>query len=298
MIQNTYSIEFITPCFCAGADPAQAEIRAPSIRGQLRWWFRILRGTAADEAAIFGSAAGESGVGSSVRVEVRNLKLGPAWTPPDVDQNTAQSYTWHYARESGKAANSGRHTPGPRWQAKGAIPPRSQFDLVIKQIRPLDEARRRAFDAALQAFLCFGTIGLRATRGLGAFHCPQATPWREQADALAEAGFRIAIRQQPEAFSTWESALNDWSAWLRYKLRDPRNGGVKADHFSALGGIEPLRQASAIRFRPIRLPGGQFTWLGLEAPHARVLGRHAPETLTPILFTGRAPSPPPRTRAR
>ncbi|KIE59471.1 hypothetical protein A946_02025 [Methylacidiphilum kamchatkense Kam1] len=45
MILNKYKIEFITPCICGGAEPEErAEIRIPSIRGQLRWWFRVLGG--------------------------------------------------------------------------------------------------------------------------------------------------------------------------------------------------------------------------------------------------------------
>ena len=37
--------KLITPAFCGGAIPeTQAESRAPSIRGQLRWWFRVLGG--------------------------------------------------------------------------------------------------------------------------------------------------------------------------------------------------------------------------------------------------------------
>lgn len=292
MTRQTYHLEMITPCFCAGADPAIAEIRAPSIRGQLRWWFRVLGGTSADEAAVFGSVAGNDGTASSVRIAISDYKSGPVWVPPAVDQNTPQSYTWHFARESGKSPNSGRTASGPRWQAKGAVPPFTCFTLIVTQMRQLSPARRKLFDFSLSAFLCFGTIGLRATRGLGAFTCKEAKPWRDLLEPLVQAGFGIALRQQPETFSSWELALKDWSAWLRYNLRAPQNGGVKADTFSALGGITPRRQASAIRFRPIKLSPVQFTWLALEAPHGRVLGQKTSLMLSPTLFEGPAPSAP------
>jgi hypothetical protein len=109
---------------------------------------------------------------------------------------------------------------------------------------------------------------------------------------LSEAGFTIALREDPSSFPSWETALRDWSAWLRYKLRKER----KADRFSALGGIQPRRQASAVRFRPIKLPGGQFTWLALEAPHTKVLGATADTILSPTLFQGPAPVATPRSR--
>ncbi|MDW8381478.1 MAG: type III-B CRISPR module RAMP protein Cmr1 [Verrucomicrobiota bacterium] len=72
MKTETFHFELITPCFCGGAEPEkQAEIRAPSIRGQLRWWFRTLGGFKSlaargisvrdQEALIFGTTAGKQG---------------------------------------------------------------------------------------------------------------------------------------------------------------------------------------------------------------------------------------------
>jgi CRISPR type III-B/RAMP module RAMP protein Cmr1 len=84
MIRQTFPIEIITPCFCAGADQSKAEIRASSIRGQLRWWFRVLGGfnslsrmsVSQQEQLIFGSISGEHGVAGNltVRVESDGLK--------------------------------------------------------------------------------------------------------------------------------------------------------------------------------------------------------------------------------
>ncbi len=80
MRTQTFHLELITPCFCGGAEPdKQAEIRAPSIRGQLRWWFRTLGGFKSlqekmsvrdQEAMIFGSAAGDQGCGGHLLVRV------------------------------------------------------------------------------------------------------------------------------------------------------------------------------------------------------------------------------------
>ena len=38
----TRTIELLTPAFCRGAYQDTPEIRAPSIRGMVRWWFRAL----------------------------------------------------------------------------------------------------------------------------------------------------------------------------------------------------------------------------------------------------------------
>jgi CRISPR type III-B/RAMP module RAMP protein Cmr1 len=289
MTRQTYTLELITPCFCAGADPAQAEIRAPSIRGQLRWWFRVLGGSAAEEAVVFGSAAGDEGVGSSLRIAITDFKRGPSWTPPTIDQNTAQNYTWHFASVSGKPANAGRSALGPRWQKNGALPPQSSFKLIVTHIRPIQAQLLQKFTLALDSFLAFGTLGLRSTRGLGAFNCTPSRPWKELLQPLEQAGFTIALRQQPETFPNYESALRDWSSWLRYKFRKEH----KAERYSALGGIAP-RQASAVRFRPLFLPSGQLTWLALEAPHSRTLGQKTSKILSSSILIGPAPSAPPR----
>ena len=69
MNTETFHLELITPCFCGGAETERrAEIRAPSIRGQIRWWFRTMGGFKSldargmpvrdQEAMIFGSMAG------------------------------------------------------------------------------------------------------------------------------------------------------------------------------------------------------------------------------------------------
>jgi CRISPR type III-B/RAMP module RAMP protein Cmr1 len=295
MTRKTYTLELITPCFCSGANAAQAEIRAPSIRGQLRWWFRALGGSAVEEAEVFGSAAGDDGFGSSLRIAIADFKRGPQWTLPKLDQSSAQNYIWHFASVSGKSANAGRNTLGPRWQTNGALPPGSIFKLHITQLRPIKPELLKKLDFAVDAFLCFGSLGLRATRGLGAFHCIEARPWGELLEPLSRAGFTTALRQDPDVFSGWESALRDWSAWLRYQFRDPKNGGVKAKDYSALGGIDS-RQASAVRFRPIKIGENKFTWLALEAPHERVLGKKTSKILTPTSLTGPAPTAPPRAR--
>lgn len=84
MILQNYSLEVITPCFCGGAEPDQrAEIRPASIRGQLRWWFRLLGGFKSlahqsvedQETMIFGATAGDAGTAGMLTVRVKNIKL-------------------------------------------------------------------------------------------------------------------------------------------------------------------------------------------------------------------------------
>ncbi|MDI3498463.1 type III-B CRISPR module RAMP protein Cmr1, partial [Archaeoglobus sp.] len=42
MYSATFTLEAITPVFMRGANQSKAEIRAASIKGLMRWWFRAL----------------------------------------------------------------------------------------------------------------------------------------------------------------------------------------------------------------------------------------------------------------
>jgi hypothetical protein len=73
MQRLTIDVQFVTPCFLGGADPKQnAEWRAESIRGQLRWWFRAvaardfgfdIKRIREAEEAVWGSTTRKSAVG-------------------------------------------------------------------------------------------------------------------------------------------------------------------------------------------------------------------------------------------
>ena len=44
MQEVTFDVQTVTPLFLAGADQATAELRAPSFRGEMRYWLRALVG--------------------------------------------------------------------------------------------------------------------------------------------------------------------------------------------------------------------------------------------------------------
>ena len=71
MYEAKFEVEAITPIFMRGADQSQAEIRASSIKGLMRWWFRALAGNYFGndivglkkvEDYVFGSTGGRSRV--------------------------------------------------------------------------------------------------------------------------------------------------------------------------------------------------------------------------------------------
>lgn len=71
-----FEIETITPMFLSGADQGKAELRAPSIKGLLRFWWRALHPISSIDAlkekenSIFGSGGENGSAGSSFALRV------------------------------------------------------------------------------------------------------------------------------------------------------------------------------------------------------------------------------------
>ena len=161
---TTYNMQFITPCFCAGANQSIAEVRSPSIRGKLRWWFRVLGGTSAQESEVFGSAAGEHGRSSAVMVRARKKPDVLKWKPIDAKAVSNTGYLLYFAQNSGK---------GSRWVQTGALPIGSGFEMHVAWLREVPDEAKSRFGLALEAFLLLGSMGLRSSRGLGCFQCAE-----------------------------------------------------------------------------------------------------------------------------
>jgi hypothetical protein len=257
-----FTLELITPCFCAGADQARAEIRAPAIRGQLRWWFRTLGGSAADERAVFGSVSGTTSA-SSILIRILSVDPKP-WSPPSFTPNDPESYVWYYASASGTTIKGAK---GPRWNAHGALGIGTIFKFQILQLRPLTPPLQAHLDLALKYFLQLGAIGLRATRGLGVFNCAEIPFDPAVLVEIRNRGFACEHRTTP--LSSIEPIAREIGGLLK-GTRKAEN--MKAERPSPFGSSSP-RQTSAIYFRPVRtISSGKDCQLVIfEAPHARVL---------------------------
>jgi hypothetical protein len=270
MTPKTYSIEFLTPCFCAGAEQTRAELRPSAIRGQLRWWFRALGGSRTEEAASFGSVHFPSLTASvmSVRVVVQPSGGQLDWHSPDriPSQGTQQPKTYLLGFFCGRTH---------RLQPGGAIPPGSRARVQIVFRRPPTVR----VEQALRVFFSVGALGFRTTRAAGAFtsaeHPLSAADWNSLAAELRDSGLSIGLL--PQDFADWSQLLHHAGTLLKHKLRSQDGLGISAGQnggkANALGSAEP-RQTSALHFRPVRIDGRLRLAL-IEAPHARVLGDDA-----------------------
>jgi hypothetical protein len=242
-------IEIITPCFCAGANQAKAEIRAPSIRGELRWWFRALGGTQKEEQEIFGGMAGEDAKSSALVVRVSDVQpADPVKLPEHVNnQPDDPFYLLHYAKASGD---------GIRYQPDGYFSPGTRFRLSLLSRRSVS-----GLDSAQKAFLHLGAIGLRSTRACGAFYVPSAVqgfePFKAWAQSLPE-NVQLAWAApngQPKFCSNWKSAFNAEAKIIKAFRGDGYSAGKSGNDPSPFGRSNP-RQSSAVRLRPVQLEEG------------------------------------------
>jgi len=172
MAKVTLHLQTVTPLFLAGADPrGMPELRAASIRGALRFWFRaLLGGVIGDkdlnalrkaEAAVFGSTdTGASPV--VVRIQHGTLETVPFSQLAEWD-HTARNY-----RQPGIAYLffSARKTGDE--PERYAIQPGTTFELEL-MLRPgasADRAFEQAY-GALWLLTHLGGIGARSRRGAG-----------------------------------------------------------------------------------------------------------------------------------
>ena len=139
-----FTFRLLTPCFCGGADnQAAAEMRVPSIRGQVRWWHRRLMDVAAvnriwgvaDEACVFPSKVA-------------------LWVDPPFDRVPSRIETIlpHKPNRSGK---------------RPALPADTDFTLTLQRLPQCSPEDWKAALGAVKLWLLLGGLGLRCNRAAG-----------------------------------------------------------------------------------------------------------------------------------
>ncbi|MEI8040271.1 MAG: type III-B CRISPR module RAMP protein Cmr1, partial [Verrucomicrobiota bacterium] len=222
MKPETYNLTFLTPCFCAGADQAVAELRPSAIRGQLRWWFRALGGTYEQEAAVFGAAADDQSHASSLQVRTRLVQRGQDWKPFQMSPGQPGAYVWFFASVASEKKRWWKRAPGPRnqppgiYNPQGNLPPQTQFQIHLRRLRPVsDTSAEELLRVAVRSLLRFGGVGMRLTRGMGAWECAELThvsqAIRMDADEITRRGFEVKFGNG--GFATAQAAILDGEKW-------------------------------------------------------------------------------------
>ena len=257
-----YNLKFISPTFCSGADQAKAEIRATSIIGELRWWFRVLHGTK-NESAVFGGITG-SALKSKVTVRVSNKNIiSDSKELPSMRMGQPLSYLLYYANASGK--NRG-DAFGPRFKQNGFISPETTFTLSISVQKNLDKQLQTDFEHTLNAFVNLGSIGLRSTRACGAFtdidNILSFEEFKQNINYFSNTTILwiIDCDDKPAFQDDWKSVMYLQESFLK-KMRKKYSAGKSGENLTGLGSSGNKRenvdrQRSALKLRPVLLKEG------------------------------------------
>ena len=155
MQQIIFTCETVTPMFLAGADGSTPELRPPSIKGALRFWWRALNGHLSieklkeQEGAIFGDTKQRSKV--IIRVEEKKVT---------VSAGNVKSSLLYIAY----GAHSRRY-----------IEPASKFNICISfKSNALNAQQFKELFLAMNALLHFGGLGMKSRNGFGSLQLVEA----------------------------------------------------------------------------------------------------------------------------
>ena len=239
-------IEILTPAWATGGNQQQAEIRIPTIRGQLRLWLRLVYSGQGLDNAIFGSVDTRKAQASLVSLRLKSQQAA-------FKVQNLEDYT-------GKTGDAALHDPEAYFlwplrptresqQKRGVICPptpsrNANFLVEVMWLPPSFPQRSRlepALQQAMEAFSLLGAFGTRSTRGYGSVW-PDGLDLGNPADLAAKLSFlpdSISVRLLPGYGASGRQALAAAAKWFRsLRLGTARFGGTptwgRNDHDVAL----------------------------------------------------------------
>jgi CRISPR-associated protein Cmr1 len=202
---HQFKAKTITPLFGGGVVAGEVDmempVRASSIRGQLRFWWRLLNGKGLSspelfkkETALWGGISSTTPTASRVAVRV-HLEKAMGLNDRIESTKAGSAYALFPARDKDSML----------------LKPGIQFNLRID----CPDERWQEVKETLRWWITFGGIGSRARRGLGAIEATGLTP--VSAEEVETQGGRLLLSG---------SFLNAQEAWYRAidRLKDFRQG--------------------------------------------------------------------------
>lgn len=217
----TYSFSLLSDTFAHGAYQTmnfnRPELRAPSVKGMIRWWHEALGLSKQNADTLFGQAIGTT-MASRVTLRVH---------PTSVVRQQNTEFMPHKGQHGG---------------LKTAIQPGTAYQLILTQRRePLPGDLWRELQRASESWLLLGAIGQRSNRAAGSVHWDLAPTTQKEfeikaADLLGSSKISFAI--------------------LRPKFEHNREAREIAGDFlqdQAFGGSAPFGSARPRKPSPLKL---------------------------------------------
>ena len=210
---RTYTLRLVSPAFLRGAEGDEGTLRESSLRGVLRYWWRVLFGSVLGqgdlkklETRVWGGA-GDSPTASQIVIRLVPKRTDPVMRfdkeatarslPRSFKQNRTTGIAYaSYGMDDTKKVNGEK----VRVQRK-VLQPGAEWSLDIS-FRPVHgiEVNTLAIhaDLALKALCTFGGIGSKSRKGFGSLDCGMELDigesgfWNVMADALTPFGLALA----------------------------------------------------------------------------------------------------------
>ena len=211
----TARCKLITPMFGGGVKPGEVDcdmpIRASALRGQLRFWWRLLNGagrTPADlfiaESALWGGISSRGPQASQVTLQVKAEPAGNRQLTAKSRQRDFPAYTLILEpREDPSLLNAGY-----------------AFNLVLRFKRKVTDRQRKQVIEALRWWASFAGVGARTRRGLGAVRVDSTDVDLKPVsiEEVESHGGRMILGQQTgNAEGAWNEAVNALSSFRQGK---------------------------------------------------------------------------------
>ncbi|WP_437207045.1 type III-B CRISPR module RAMP protein Cmr1 [Planctomicrobium sp. SH664] len=230
-ISATYRVT--TPMFLGGADPKQAELRLPSFKGALRFWWRALardrcrdvRQLRQEEAALFGSS--DENVGQS-KVLMRLVPTDAGQTvcrPPQqlMDSNRevgeGARYLGYGVMEAFASHNKG--TKAAQLTRSCLLAPFS-FTVELLYKTGVSEKQRNQVQRAIKVLGLLGGLGSKARKGYGSLTLMsldgESPPWKppENTQELVQVLSSLLGSSQIQTGNADDAVFNDLPEWTAF----------------------------------------------------------------------------------
>lgn len=297
----TASFRVTTPMFLSGADQTQTELRLPSFKGALRFWWRALNWGQDDLASIADLKHAEArlfgGTGSGEGQAMFLLRIAPDTTietgnQAHFKQGTCQGYAGYGLTDAKDRLNRQFITPGSQFQVQVRGPRAQASDW--QQLRQ-----------ALQALGLLGGLGGRSRKGWGSL---TLTGLDGVGDAWSAPDTESSLRAGVDAFFTQSSTGTDpppFSAFSRFaqikicaacKNADAAHQQLAKDYQEQVEASSPKSHREG--FGLPRKTAGENAGLRRASPvflHVHQVDANGPAlpvvTFLPAQFLGQQPTP-------
>ena len=227
-------LELLTPTFNGGDNQEISELRVPSIRGAIRWWFRFINDDQSAEQEVFGgigTGGAVSAKASAVLIRIKNI-----------DKGTGTS-----------CAPNNQFFAG---RTKECYPAGTTFELEVRWKRKIEASLVEQFNAALKLFITLGSIGARSNRGCGSLGHADSEVNLVQLTELSNKYPHISLLI-PKDWKFSKSQKDCVTILEAYTKQLQKETGCRQENKDAMGwAIGQSRQSSSMKYKVIKLKEG------------------------------------------